>query len=189
MRELWSVGKGLYFLFLSSILGIIAGLIMIIPLLGVLVGLVLSVVVLVMNLYGLHMMSQSVSDYQPALYCTIIALVVDVVNGFLGSNLLNIVSTILNLVVIYVVCNVTAGLLDGLAGNWDASEVARQGIEVWKINLGCTVVTVVCTLLLFVPVINVFSVVVLLVTAVVSLVGSILYLIFLWKSQKILQGS
>ena len=188
MRELWNVGKGLYFLFLSSVLAIIAWVILLIPVLGVIVGLVLSIVVLVMNLYGLHLMSQSVSEYQTAFYCTIVALVVDLINAFIGFSLLDIVSSVLNLVVIYVVCHVTAGLLDGMAGNWDAKEVARQGIQVWKINLGCTIVTVVCALLLFIPIVNVLSVVALLVTAVVSLIGGVLYLIFLWKSQQILQS-
>ena len=188
MREFWDVGKGLYFLFLSSILAIIAGVILIIPVLGVIVGLVLSIVVLVMNLYGLHLMAQSVSDYQTAFYCTIIALVVDLLNAFLEIGLLEIVSSILNLVVVYVVCTVTAGLLDGMAGNWNAKEVAQRGIQVWKINLDCTIVVVVCSLLLFIPVINVFSAVVMLVTVVVSLIGGILYLIFLWKSQQILQS-
>jgi len=48
-------------------------------------------------------------------------------------------------------------------------------------------ISIVCGLLSYIPIINIMAALVSVVTAVVQLVASILYLIFLWNSQKLLQ--
>lgn len=77
----------------------------------------------------------------------------------------------------------SAALLQGV----DDGLVNRAGL-IWKMYLVCTVILIVCQILSYIPIINILAAIAAFLTAIVQLVASILYLIFLWSSQKTLQG-
>ena len=145
------------------------------------VGPILAIIGLVLNLVGLNTASQAHPGYKTAFTVAIVSIVVSILSIFLSF--LSIVTTILGLVMVYYICTTSAELL-GAKG--DAYQAAK-GLSVWKLYLGCTVVTVVCLLLAFIPIINIFAAIVSVIAAIVLLVAGILYVIFLYKAQESLQ--
>ena len=167
-----SISKALNWLFIAQILCILD----IIPL----VGAILAIIGLVMNLMALNGAGKLDEGYKTAFILSIVGLVVSVVNAFAGGvfgTILDIVSSVISLGILYYVVMTTVKHLG-------ESDVAAKGISVWKLNLGCTVATVVLSVLsLIIPLISaVLSVIV----AIVGLVAGILYMIFLYKSSKAL---
>ena len=93
-------GSGLEKMFYGQILSILV----IIPL----VGWIAAIVGIVLFLVGLHEAAGADEGYRTAFYVEIGILVLSVLAVFIG--VLNIVTSILSLVVIYLVCTTTAGL-------------------------------------------------------------------------------
>lgn len=183
MGELREVGRGLHLVFLGQIVSIVAVVLTIIPI----VGAVAALVGLGMGLYGLYIASRAVDSYNTALYCTVGGIVLSLFSAFADSAIVGIIGSLLNLAIIYCVCTVTAGILDGLGGA-EAHDAANRGMQVWKINLGCTIVSVICSALAIIPIINLLAGLAAVITAVVALVGGILYLIFLHRSSQVLMA-
>lgn len=179
MRNYPNASEGLKLMFYGEIVAIIGAFI---PFVGVLLVVVGGIV----SLVGLNKAGTDDEGYRTAFMLTIISIVVSVISGFLGQSvlgsLLNIVSSILSLAIIYFVCITTANLLCH-AG---ATDLADRGRKVWNINLSCTVLGVVLTLLLFIPVLNILAIVGVIVVAIIELVGYIMYLMFLHGSYKAL---
>lgn len=183
MSEIREVGQGLRVVFWGEVIGIAGSVLAWIPLIG---GL-LAMAGVVMELYGLYRMSRAVDSYRTAFYCGLVSLVVSAFSVFVNGTLVVIGNNLINLLLLYCVCTTTAGILEGLGGV-AANEEAHRGMQVWKINLVCTVVGIGCMLLAYIPVLNMLAALVSVIMLVVSLVGGILYLIFLYKSQAILQA-
>ena len=101
--------------------------------------------------------------------------------GFIG--VLNIVTSILSLVVIYLVCTTTAGLLE-VKGDLGT---AARGRFAWKFYGGCTALVVVCSILSLIPLVNILAMVVIVPASIASVVGGILLLIFLYRACKSLR--
>ncbi len=184
MGEIRAAGHGLYMVFWGTIVGIVGGVLSVIPLIGALV----AVAGVVMELYGLYLMAQAADSYRTAFYCAIINLAVSAVSVFVNGTLISIVGDLVNLLLLYCVCTTTAGILEGLGGA-EARAAAERGLLVWKINLACVIISVVSSVLIYVPVLGVLAGIAAVIMLVVSLVGGILYLIFLYKSQAILQAA
>ena len=139
-------GSGLEKMFYGQILSILV----IIPL----VGWIAAIVGIVLFLVGLHEAAGADEGYRTAFYVEIGILVLSVLAVFIG--VLNIVTSILSLVVIYLVCTTTAGLLRSKA-TW-----ARQpgdGLRGSSIG-GCTALVVVCSILSLIPLVNILAMVV-----------------------------
>ena len=181
MAELREAGRGLHLVFLGQIVSIIAVILILIPI----VGTVAALAGFVIGLYGLYVASRAMDGYNTALYCMVGGIVINVISVFVSSGIIGIISSLLNLAIIYCVCTVTAGILDGLGGA-EAHDTARRGLMVWKINLGCTIVEVICSVLAFIPLVNILAFLVSMLTSLVALVGGILYLMFLYKSSNVL---
>lgn len=169
-----TVSKALKWIFIAQILTILA----VIPV----VGAILAIIGFVMNLLALYGASKLEQGYHTAFVLSIVGIVISIISafakGFFGS-LIDIVSAVITLAVLYFVIITTNGLLNG-AGN---GEIAAKGEKVWKINLICTVAAVVLILLAFIPVLaGLLSVVVF----IVEFVGTILYLVYLHNSSKAL---
>lgn len=162
-----TVGDGLMLVFVGQILSIFSFL----PLLG---G-ILAIIGTIVELVGLYKAGSQEDGYRTAFTLSIVIIVLSFVG--LIVPFINLINSILSMVVLYIVCNTTADLLDHCD-----YETAQRGRTVWKICLGCTIVLVVCAVLLFIPLINVLAAIAAVVTAIVSLVGGILYLMFLYRA-------
>lgn len=143
-------------------------------------GSILTIAALVMNILGLYKAGDDDAAYRNGLTLAIAGLVVSVISLFVSGipfvgTLLSLVGTVLNFLVVKVVCETTGNLLHSV-GN-DA--LAQRGVTVAKIYFVCTVISVVCTILSIIPVINILSGLVSAVSGIVSLVGYIMYLTFL----------
>ncbi len=173
-------GKGLYYLFLGQILSLAA----LIPLLG---GVILIVAGLI-SLWAFYSLSKLNSGYKNAFLMTIANIVVEAIsiffapeNGFL-SVACSFITMFLNAMVIYYVCNTTSDLLRSV----DVT-VAELGQKVWKGVILFTAIDMICIVLSVVPLIGILALIVSIVVWVAQVVISILYLVFLWRSQKVLR--
>lgn len=164
-----TVSKMLKWIFIAQILCLLS----FIPLVGgilAIIGLVLEVVAL----YGASKLDQG---YHTAFILTIVNIVLSVLELFavgVFASLVGIVSSVISLGILYFVITTTCKYLE-VSGS---PEVAQKGMNVWKINLICTIASVVLVLLAFVPVLSVLLGIVI---AIVQIVAYILYLIFLYK--------
>ena len=162
-------GSGLEKMFYGQILSILV----IIPL----VGWIAAIVGIVLFLVGLHEAAGADEGYRTAFYVEIGILVLSVLA------VLNIVTSILSLVVIYLVCTTTAGLLE-VKGDLGT---AARGRFAWKFYGGCTALVVVCSILSLIPLVNILAMVVIVPASIASVVGGILLLIFLYRACKSLR--
>lgn len=170
-----TVSKALKWIFIAQILCLLA----FIPV----VGAILSIIALVLELVALYGASKLDQGYHTAFILTIVGIVLSVLSLFAGdgvfASLVSIVSDVVSLGILYFVITTTCKHLEEV-GN---AEVAKKGMNVWRINLVCTIACVVLILLAFVPVLAVLLGVV---VAIVQIVAYILYLIFLYKSYQAL---
>lgn len=173
-----TLSKALQWLFIAEILMIFSG--------AGLIGTILGIVAFVLNLLALYGASQLDSGYHTAFILSIVGIVVSVISTFAGdgffATLVGIISDVVALGILYFVVTTTCKHLDDRG----AVELSMKGDSVWKINLICTIISVVLSLLMYIPIINVAAAVVIVIVAIVMLVAYIRYLIFLWKSHKAL---
>lgn len=165
-----TVSKVLKWIFIAQILCLLS----FIPVVGsilAIIGLVLEVVAL----YGAGKLDQG---YHTAFILTIVNIVLSVLELFAGdgvfASLVGIVSSVISLGILYFVITTTCKHLEASG----SAEVAQKGMNVWKINLICTIASVVLILLAFVPVLAALLGIVI---AIVQIVAYVLYLIFLYK--------
>ena len=169
-----TLSKALMWIFIAQILVLVGGLLPIVAIVGY-----------VLNLVALYAAGKLDEGYKTAFILTIVNTVLSVVASFAGDGLgsiVSIASSVVNLCTLYYVVMTTVKQLEA-AGH---SDVAAKGVTVWKLNLICTIVAVVLSVLLLIPVIQVIAAVLAIVVGIVSLVAGILYLIFLYKSSKVL---
>lgn len=167
-----SISKALMWLFIAQVLGILR----IIPL----VGAILAIIGFVMTLLALYGAGQKDEGYKTAFILSVAGIVVSILNaifkGVVISGILDIISALISLGILYYVIMTTVKHLNG-------SDVAAKGITVWKLNMICTVASVVLTILaLILPILGVLGVII----AIVEIVAAILYMIFLYKASKAL---
>ena len=176
-RDYRSAGRGLYLVFWGQIVGLFSG----VPGLG---G-IAELVSLVLTLYGLYLAANCDGGYQTAMYLTVAGIVLGVLGLFWSQgtmgNLVGIAQDVVALLQVYFICGTTAQLLYEIG----ESNEAGRGILVWRINLICYLVAIGLSLLLFLlaPLAWVLAICMM----VALLVAGILFLIFLWNSQKVFQ--
>lgn len=182
MNNYVNAGDGLRKMFIASVGMIVCTVLMLVPLVNLFAGIGL-IVFAVVSLIGLYNAGRDIAGCKTAFVLTIIQLVLSVAGAFVDStgllySLLNIAGEIITLLITYFVCTSVAKVMREIQVN----EVADKGIRVWRINLGCTVASVILGILVLIPGFNVFAGVAALVVAIISLVGSILYMMFLSAS-------
>ena len=162
-----TVSKALKWIFIAAILNLFP---------------IANIVGFVLNLVALYAAAKLEKGYSTAFTLSIVGIVLSVLSlfasGVFGS-IVSIVSAIVSLGVLYFVVTTTNGLLNASG----SSEIAAKGEKVWKINLICTIASVVLTLLAFVPVL---AAVLAVIIWIVEIVALILYLIYLYNSFKAL---
>lgn len=182
MNQYPNAAAGLRLMFIGQILTIVGTLLIWVPLVGSLIIIAGTVA----ELAGIYKAGADDENYRGALVFAAAALVVNIISGFVGegilSSLLSVVSTVLNVLVVYTVCNTTSNLLHSV-GN---ETLAQRGQTVIKIYMICAVVVVVCQILAVVPILNIIAALVVIVAAIVQVVGYVMYLLFLNGSSKAL---
>ena len=168
MMDYTAAGRGLNKVFIGEILVILS----FIPLIGGILALVGAIMILV----GLNEASAAADGYRTAFWIDIAAIVVEVLAIFIPP--LGVVSSILFFVMVYLVCNITADILDETGD----PATAAKGRFVWKLYVVCTVITVVCTLLALIPGVVILAALVMIPTLIATLVAGIQYLIFLYRA-------
>lgn len=178
MRQ--AVGQGIFYVFLGEILVFLA----FIPVLG----LVATLAAGAFSIYGFYTLSKLHEGYRTAFLIIIVNFILQLFNmlfvsetGFLATAC-GFISMFFSVMVIYYVCSTTSELLQG----WD-NEVARLGENVWRGIMFSTAVYMVCTVLSMIPLIGILVMIVAAVVGIAQIVINILYLIFLWRSQKVLR--
>lgn len=171
-------GNGIYYLFIGQILGLLG----FIPILGMVAVLASFVICL----YAIYVLSGVSEDYKTAFFITIVNLAVNIIGLFFNhgfiSGMLGMANTILSFLSVFYICKATAGILWGV----DQTLVSRAGL-IWKLYGLCMVISLICELLMYIPIINILASIITFIIAIVQLVAGILYLIFLWQSQKVLR--
>ncbi len=169
-----TAGRGLHLIFLGQIFCLFS----FIPLLGAF----LSIAGLILHILGLNTAKSAHPSLQNAFMVAIINVVVAVVSIFVAP--LGIVITILSLVEFYYICNGACALLADKGDHYQAD----NGRRVWKLYMGCMVVTIICTALAFIPILGLLALVVAVIAAIVLLVAGILFIIFLYKAHQSLMS-
>lgn len=172
------VSKSMKLLFISQIVAIAAVFLGLIPV----VGIIISLAPLAITVYALYLAGAAHPNYRTAMIMTAANFVATLLGSFFLTTLFDIVSTVLNFLVVYFICNTTAEFCNA-AG---AADVAKRGVTVWKLNFVCSAISVVCSVLMLIPVLNILGAAIMVITAIVMLVALILYIMFLWNAHKAL---
>lgn len=162
---------GLRLMFYGTIIVVVGAILAWIPV----VGLVVILAGGITGLVGLHKAGPDGADYRTAFAIAIINLIVSLFG-------LDIISSLLTLAQVYFVCRGTNELLMSVG----AEELAQRGGTVWKINLVCTVISVVLSALTELGLLSGLTLLVGIVALIVSLVGDILYLSYQYNRSKAL---
>lgn len=193
-ERMGQVSRGLRLIFVGELLGAAAAIpgLSIAALAGLVVGLV-----------GLVKAGQGEAGYQRALYCTVGSLALNMANYFTPAGgvlelLLDLGVSLLNFLTVYIVCTVTCSLLSG----WD-DQLAEKGQGVWKLYGGALAAAAACSvaagvfalgatgagtavaqgfLALVVGVVTILAMIIL-------LVAMVLYMIFLYRASRDLEGT
>jgi hypothetical protein len=176
-RDYVPAGRGLYLVFWGQIVGLFAGF----PLLGGIAYLAS----LALTVYGLYLAANSDGGYQTAMYLAVAGIVLGVLDLFWGGgalgNFVGIAQDIVGLMQVYFICGTTAQMLHEIGEHSEAD----RGNLVWRINLICYLVAIGMSMLVFflAPLAWVLAIC----TMAALLVAGVLFLFFLWNSQKAFQ--
>ena len=175
-----NAARGLNWMFIAEILTLIS-----VPLMAIAIGGLTALAATVLNLVGLYTATHDDPGYFPAIYAAVADLVLGVIGNALGEGipllnfLLYVVSTLLELFIVYRVITTTLNLLGGRNGT-----LALRGGYVIKIYAVCTLVVVVCMVLSIIPIVDILAAVVSIVAAIAMVVGYVFYLLFLRGASK-----
>ncbi len=180
MSDKQTAGKGLYFIFWGQILSLL----IFIPYLGILAMLA----VFGLTMYGFYIAAKVYMGYHKALmmqliYCIAALLASLFIKEGTLNTLLYYASQILGAVVIWLVCTTTGRLLEG-----ESAELAQRANTIAKVAMICMIVIICCDIIMVIPLLNIVVGVCRMVAEIVYWAMTILYLVFLWQSQKLLRA-
>ena len=171
-----NAAHGLKTVYQSQLIGIIAAVLMFIPVINILAAIAI-VASLVLYMVGLNQTAKDDAGYRTAFTLVIAQLVVSLLGNIIGGTFGSILSLV-NDVLALAVLNVCA-----------PESVTTRGTTVWKINVICTIVEVVCGLLAMIPSasLQLLASFVTLLAAIAQLVGTILYILYLRDAYRALE--
>ena len=171
--------RGLTYLFGGQILSILVFL----PTVGWIAG----IIGLVISILGFRTLSRLSQEYYNAFILEIANLILTVIYSLTENTILvivlGVITSLLTMLAVIFVCMGTGDLLRGVN-----DRLALHSKWISKIYLVTTIIMVACTLLSYIPLsgLVIAAMVLAFVAALVQIAGAVLYLIFLWKSQKAL---
>lgn len=190
MDENRNAGQGLFFLFSGELISLIGAVTLLLPVavVGGIWQFGAGIAGSLLVLYGLFVISKIQSGYRKAFRLTLAGIFLQFLTIGLQMEsaaylLISFAVIVLNTMCIYHICLTTSGLL----APYD-SVLAQRGDLIRKLAVGCTAATLASTCLAMVPIISILVTVALPVIGIAQIVQSVLYLMFLWKSQKVLQS-
>lgn len=183
-----NAAAGLKTVYQSQIVGLVASVLLFIPLVNILAVAAL-LVAFVLYLIGINQCARQDDGYKTAFTLVIVNLVVNLLGNFIPGvigTILSLVGDVLTLAALYFVCITTNRLLGNLSA---PQQVIDRGVVVWKINVICTIVAVVCTLLSMIPVnsLQLLASIVSLIAAIAQIVGTVLYVLFLRDAYRVME--
>jgi len=187
MKNYPNAANGLHLMFIAEVLAVVGAILMLIPIIN-LIGSILAIIALVMMMVGLNKAGADDQGYRTAFMLSIVNLVVSIIGAFIPvgaiKSILSIVSTVLNLAVVYYVITTTANLSHSI-GN---EELPRKGNTVWVLYILCAIISVICTILVMIPSLVIIAIagVIAIIVAIIQIVAYILYMIFLSNASKAL---
>lgn len=177
-----NAANGLRLMFIGQILMIAGVLLAWVPF----VGFLLLIAAPFVELLGIYRAGDDDDNYRGALVFAVLALVINLISGFLSegflSSILDMASEVVGLLMVFSVCNTTSNLLHSIG----QEALSQRGATVVKIYTACTAVSIVCQVLGIIPIINIAAALVAGVSSLVMLVGYVMYLTFLYGSSKVL---
>ncbi len=177
-----NAANGLRLMFIGQILMIAGVLLAWVPF----VGFLLLIAAPFVELLGIYRAGDDDDNYRGALVFAVLALVINLISGFLSegflSSILDMASEVVGLLMVFSVCNTTSNLLHSIGHE----SLSQRGATVVKIYTACTAVSIVCQVLGIIPIINIAAALVAGVSSLVMLVGYVMYLTFLYGSSKVL---
>ena len=177
-----NAANGLRLMFVGQILMIVGVLLAWVPLVGAL----LIIAAPIVELVGVYKAGADDENYRGTLVFVALVLMVNFISGFKGEgflgSILDMVSEVLNLMVVFSVCNTTSNLLHSIG----QEALSQRGTTVIKIYTACTAVSIVCQVLGIIPIINIAAALVAGISGLVMVVGYVMYLLFLNGSSKVL---
>ncbi len=163
---------------LAGIVGSVLGLIHVLDLVAAIIILLGGIAILL----GLFKASADDEGYRTALMLSlaniVIAFVGNVLKSHTASVVLGIVATVIQLGVIFFVCNTTSNLLH--SANQEA--VSKLGTLIWKVNVLCVVAAVIINVLSVIPVLRLLAIPLSILLVVVQLVADAAYILFLYQA-------
>ncbi len=177
-----SVGRGLYYLFIAEVLSFLS-------LINIL-GWVVSLASAMISIYALYVMMKAEPRYRRAFYCTGASVAAAVLYSYsLLSGLPAVVSTLLqcsiyltNLLMVLFICKTTGELVKPTSPS-----LAERSEMVWKLFIFSDLLSMARTLLADAPE-TIFTAPWMAIASVgVAIAAGLLYLSFIWESQKLLQ--
>ena len=177
-----AVGRGLYYLFMAEVLSFLS----LIDILGWVVSLASAMI----SVYALFTMMKAEPKYRTAFYLTGISVAVAVAYSYsiltaapaTVTLLLQCGIYLVNLMTVYFICTVTGTLVEKM----DAS-LKERSVTVWKLFLFSDLLSIARALLANAPETIFTSEWMDIVAVCTAIAAGMLYLIFIWQSQKILQ--
>ncbi len=177
-----AIGKGLYFLFIAEALGLLS----LVPMMGT----VMTVASALVSIYALYMLNKADGKYRVPFILTILNVVLAILYSYsvlagLHDNIcIVLLSTmyILKAVMVFFICTTTAKLPRGLD-----PALAEQASWVWKVVLFSDLLAAARALLVNAPETIYTTDMMNSLAPLISVAATVIYLVFLWKSQKILQ--
>ncbi len=188
-----NAANGLQKMFYAQIVVIIGAVLAIIPFIGGILGIICSLAGMVLQLWGLNMAANDDNGYKNAFTLTIVNMVVNLLSSVLSSvpflsSLLDFASSVLSLIILYLVLQTSAKLLNN-AGH---SDVANMGKAVWILNVVSLVASLVMLIMALFALLGLDVVVAVLtgivgfLAGIISIVAGIMYIVFLYKASKAL---
>ncbi len=187
MKNYPNAANGLHLMFIAEVLAVVGAILMLIPIIN-LIGSILAIIALVMMLVGLNKAGADDQGYRTAFMLSIVNLVVSIIGAFVSTGaiggILDIVSTILNLAVVYYVITTTSNLARSI-GN---EELPRKGHTVWTLYIVCAIISVICAILAMIPSLVIIAIagIIAIIVAIIQIIAYILYMIFLSNGSKAL---
>lgn len=177
-----AVGKGLYYLFIAEVLSFLS-------LINIL-GWVVSIASALISVYALYTMTKAEPKYRTAFYLTGASVAVAVVYSYSVLTSMSATATLLlqcgvyvvSLLTVYFICTVTGELLRNID-----SSLTERASTVWKFYVFSDLLAIARTLLANAPE-TIFTSGWMNIAAVcIAIAAGLLYLNFIWQSQKAFQ--
>ena len=183
MYEYGLAGKGLRTMYIGEVVSLCSLVaVFLVPALG-LIGVLIGGIMILM---GQNRAGPAHDGYRTAMVLFVVNIVINILKFCTGNSpftdVLDIIGNIISCAETYYICRASSELLSA-KGDY---ELAGRAEEIWKVSVGCYVVSVVCVLVAWIPIVNIAALITIILSAVVSIVVAFMLIDFYNKASKAL---